>query len=180
MNRAILGACLLLAASALPLAVSARRLVAAQALSDSAQTSLAQTTVEAREIGELRSKRETVQARPRPQNDVIDQVNAVLAEVGLPASSLKDLSTSSSAIHASSSTHASALREQSLQLMLKDLTPAQLGSWLLQWRKSQVIWSTKRLEIVHSRNSNQDPNHYDATIVLSALYLDDGSTPERP
>lgn len=185
-SRVIIGCALALAVAALPLTISARRLASAQERARLAQVALVKTANEAQEIVDLRAMRETVQAKPRPQQDVIAQVNASLAEVGISDRALSSLTPQSdSAVTVTTQGSAAAptgLRQQTLQLELVDLAPEQLGAWLLQWRTAQGIWTPVRLDIVHSREqSGQDSNRYNATIVLSAMYLDDGhATKEGP
>jgi hypothetical protein len=174
-----------LAFAALLVTISARRLAQAQHDLISAGSALDQTAREAREIVDLRAKEQTVESRQRPAQDVIAQVNAALAEIGIPSRHFKSL-TPESGPPTLSAFNGGRLLQQSLRLVLEDLSPQQIGSFLLQWRSSQHIWTTSRIELVHSRGPARergardaaiDANRYDATLVLTAFYVADAPPP---
>jgi len=174
-----------LAASSLAVAISERRLVQARGDFAAAQIALQQAAGDAQEIMDLRAARQTVESHQRPTQDVIAQVNSVLADVGIPSRALRSLAPESegSAVASAPTAQGGRLLQQSLRLVLEDLTPEQVGAWLAQWRIAQPIWTPTRIELAHSRIAgageavNRDGNRYDATILLTALYLADEPPP---
>jgi hypothetical protein len=159
--------------------LSAKKLGAAQAQLQAAQSALQRLSREAQEVLELRGREQRVELRQRPQQDVIAQVNAVLAEVGIPSRNLRSLSPESDSQVASAAT-TTKLKRQSLRLVLENLSLQEIGGFLIKWRSSQQIWTTTRIELTHIRGQEQDANddHYDATLVISALYVEDHSDPD--
>jgi len=181
--RTIILVLLILATCLLAVTISLRRLAASREALASAQTLLLQTAREAQEIVDLRSQTQTVESRQRPAQDVIAQVNLVLAEAGIPSQHFKSLTPEAEAATPAASSSAGArLFRQSVRLVLEDLHPEQIGLFLLQWRTSQPIWPVTRIELVHNRSrgakDDREANQYDATILLTALYV--GDAPQAP
>jgi hypothetical protein len=184
----------------LPVAISARRLVKAERSLDAANTILLQTARECHEMQELRTQSQTVESRQRPAQDVIAQVNAILGDVGIPLRHFNSLTPEAEATAASAGIQGNArLLQQSVRLALQDLSPDQIGAFLVRWQSTQKIWMPTRIELTHVRGGNNAPvgsggeaagNRYDATILFTALYLADAprvaqlisssSTKERP
>jgi hypothetical protein len=172
--RVILACTALLAA--VVVALGAQQLTAARSRARSAQTALDQIARDAQEVLELLGRVQHVELRQRPQQDVIAQVNTVLAEVGIPSRSLRSLSPEAdSQIVSGKDTTNAKLNRQSLRLVLENLTVPEIGAFLLKWRSSQQIWTVTRIELAHSGGRGQDGNedHYDGTLVISALYVED-------
>jgi histone deacetylase complex regulatory component SIN3 len=181
--RTIILVLLILATGLLPVTISLRRLAAARESLASAQALLLQTAREAQEIVDLRSQTQTFESRQRPAQDVIAQVNLVLAEAGIPSQHFESLTPEAEAATSATSASAGArLFRQSVRLVLEDLTPEQIGLFLLQWRTSQPIWPVSRIELVHNRSrgtkDDRAANQYDATVLLTALYV--GDAPQAP
>jgi hypothetical protein len=132
---------------------------------------------DAQEIIELRSRQQVVNTAERPTQDVIAQVNAVLSEVGIPTNRVKSLTPESDgAINSAKGTAqtGSIYRKQSLRMTLENLTVQEIGNFLLQWRAAQKIWTAVEIELTHVHSSTKDKtgeNRYDASIVLSAVYV---------
>lgn len=164
----------LIATAALAVAVSARRLASASARLDSAQAVYAAVEHDAREVLELRSRQQVIQLRQRPTQDVIAQVNAVLADAGVPASRFKSLTPESESAVSPATANASDkanVKQQSLRLALENLSLAELGGFVNQWSQTQQTWTVTRLELAHVRSASS--SNYDVTFVLTALYLAD-------
>ena len=142
-----------------------------------ADTGLQAIRQDAQEIIDLRSRQQVVNVAERPAQDVIAQVNAVLSQVGIPTSRLKSLMPETDAAMSPSNenTHVGGIyRKQSLRMTLEHLTVQEIGNFLLQWREAQKIWTAVGVELTHVRSSTKDKadeNRYDASIVLSAVYV---------
>lgn len=172
---------LVAAGGALMLAASARRLGSARAERRLAETALAQCLREAREIAELLGRRQTIEMRQRPAQDVIALVNAALAEVGIPSHCFKSLTPESEGAGAPTAPTTGdrglgQLKQQLVRLVLEDLSPEQVGQWLAHWRSAYSIWIPIRIELVHNRRTSGDGNRFDVTIQLAALYVDRGDS----
>lgn len=178
----------LMAAAALLIALSQRRLQQAQRGRSAAEQALIQTARDARSITELRMQSQTIETRQRPAQDVIAQVNAVLAEVGIPSTHMQSLTPEGDSTAdppaSSAATGGPRLRQQSLRLTMQALSPAQIGSFLTHWQSTQSVWNATRLELMH--NNRPPPpdsaagNLYDATMVMTAMYLAESPRPESP
>ena len=170
------------ALSALMITLCASRLRTASAEVASARWAMEQTTRDAQSIVDLRNRSQTVETRQRPAQDIIAQVNAALAEVGIPSSHLRSLTpeAETSAAQAGESGLSSRLPllKQSVRVTLAGLSPQQIGAFLVHWRSAQHIWIADRLEIVRDRSSRSEEeerslagNRYETTIVMTALYV---------
>jgi hypothetical protein len=117
---------------------------------------------------------------------VIAQVNAVLAEVGIPSRSLRSLSPESNTQIASptgggawggggggSGTERVKLKRQSLRMVLENLSVQEIGAFLIKWRSAQQVWTTTRIELTHAGGRDANDDRYDATLLISALYVED-------
>ena len=136
---------------------------------------LDKTVSTSKEILELRSHHERVALHERPPQDVIAQVNAALAEAGIPNSHFKGLNPESEGAVEPSTAGAAGTgvgyRKQSLRLMLEDISMPELGGFLSQWRKTQQVWIVTRIELNHVRGQAADSDRYDVSILLTALYI---------
>jgi hypothetical protein len=136
-----------------------------------------QTTIDqGREIHRLRGQSQQVALRERPTEDVLAQVHLVLAEAGLPGQVFRSLSPQSTGTSPSSSTPSDGvqLREQVMRLTLQDLTPADVGRYLTEWKRHQPLWSIVSIELTHRRDrAGSGANTYDAIIRISSSYLAD-------
>lgn len=170
----------LVAATLCTAAWSARRWSAARSDLERERAQLVATTAQARETIDLAARGERVGLAERPPQDVIAQVNRVLAEAGLPADRFQRLTAESDvAARPASGTPGpggggapgAAYRVQSLRLVLQGMTPHDLGLFLSLWGASQPAWSPARLELARPQRRGAEPGRYDVTIVLSALYF---------
>jgi Sec-independent protein translocase protein TatA len=159
--------------------LGAQRLGEVRSQVQSAQSALNQLTRDAEEVLELRGRQQRVELRQRPQQDVIAQVNAVLAEVGIPGRNLRSLSPESDThvTAANSGSSQSKLKRQTLRLVLENLSIQEIGTFLLKWRSSQQVWTVTRIELTHARGQDSKDDHYDAALVISALYVEDTPAP---
>lgn len=180
MTRHVLTIVLSLVVVALGAIVGGRRLALAERNRNNAYESYQQTLKDANEVLALRSRRQVVNAAERPPQDVIAQVNGVLAATGIPGNRLKSLTpeTDAALTNQPESSNSSALqyRKQSLRLTLEGLTVQEIGTFLRQWKTSQQVWTCSRIELTHARD-RADANRYDINILLSAIYVATTSPP---
>ncbi len=166
-------------------AVTASRVATTRSQAASTQLALDQVVRDAQEVIDLRGKQQRVELRERPPQDVIAQVNAVLAEVGIPSKAMRSLTPESDSAMVSGNTPGDAkLKRQSVRLVLENLSIQEIGAFLLKWRSTQSIWTTTRIELAHVQGdghrsmSESDSGKssggggYDATLIISALYVD--------
>jgi hypothetical protein len=136
-----------------------------------------QTTIDqGREIHRLRGQSQQVALRERPTEDVLAQVHLVLAEAGLPGQVFRSLSpqTAGAALSSPTSPGSTPLREQVMRLTLQDLTPADVGRYLTEWKRHQPLWKIVGIELIRQRDrAGADANSYDAIIRISSSYLAD-------
>jgi hypothetical protein len=161
---------ILLAAVALVLAFSARRLGAAQLRCEAALGALEQLRLDAAEVQRLRARREVVAWRQRPAEDVLALVNAALAEAGIPTAHLQGIGDAADAALSAGREEGPALRRQSLTVRLERLSAAQVGAFLEQWHALQDHWTGSRLELTHRRDQRRF-EHFDLRLHISAVYL---------
>lgn len=171
---------LVLAACCLAVAWSAQRWLSARAGRQAVTASLEALVRDAQEVLDLSAKQERIAARERPTQDVIAQVNSVLAEVGIPTGGteghFKSLTPESDSLVTAAAANVKGPRykKQSLRLTLDDLSMDQVGSFLLHWRQAQEVWMPSRIELTHVRGQNNNQSdRYQASILLSALYIAD-------
>jgi hypothetical protein len=61
-----------------------------------------------------------------------------------------------------------------MRLTLQDLTPADVGRYLTEWKRHQPLWSIVSIELTHRRDrAGSGANTYDAIIRISSSYLAD-------
>lgn len=180
-RRTVASCVLLLAILGVPLGISGQRLFDAEARVRTAEVGFQQANRDAGELLDLRSRQERISLQQRPPQDVIALVNAVLAEIGLPAKHLRSLTPESDGTldgnAGSPEARQANIRRQSLRLTLENLNVQDLGAFLTRWRRAQTIWTVTRIELTHVRpgvgtGGTAEDNRYDASILISALYLD--------
>lgn len=152
----------------LPMAVAGKRWTNASEAHASAQSAFAATVRDVNEIHELRSQQQRVEHRQRPEEHVLAQVNAVLADAGIPSRRLQSLRPEADVALPGTD---GAYRRQSVQLSFQDLTLMDLGRFLVRWRDSQHIWTPQRIELTKRQGARSSDDAYDATILISAIYL---------
>src|SRR5262245_3941957 len=154
MPRPLLMLAVLAGILALPIAISANRLVGARSQLATAQASLVQASGDARRILELRAKQETIAEHTRPDQDVIARVNSVLAETGIPQvhfGGLRPESDSALPTTGGPGGGPSPYRRQSVRVTFNEITVSQLGGFLGAWEAAQPLWAPSRIELKHSR-----------------------------
>jgi hypothetical protein len=164
---------LLAASCALGVAVSARRFTNAK---EEAQIALQARETVARDadtVLALRQQKARVELQEKPKQDVIAQVNAVLADAGIPSDRFQGLEREADEA-VGEATSGSKTRRQSLRLTLDRLTPSELGAFLGKWRTAQPVWHLSRIELLHDRKDTADLNRFTVHCLLSATYVTDG------
>ncbi len=165
---------LVIAAMAMLLAISSKRLVATQDRRQTAVTLLQSTTADAQEVMDLRSQQQQIAHAEQPENDLIARVNRTLERAGLGGENLGGLrKEANSAITSRSGEETAEYHKQSFRLNLKSLSPAELGRFLAAWHKTQPLWTVTRIELTHQRGRRETGDKYNATIVLTAVYVAD-------
>ncbi len=163
-----------LSATALLLAISSKRLAAAEDRRQVAVTVLQSTTADAQEVIGLRSQQQQIAHAEQPENDLIARVNITLDRAALGDESLGGLrKEADSAIASRSGAETADYYKQSFRLNLKSLSPAELGRFLAAWRETQPLWTVTRIDLTHQRGRGKTGDKYDATIVLTAVYVAD-------
>ena len=175
--RPLLALAILLATGLLAIALQANRRGTAQQRAASAHAELQRVQTQVREVTALQQQRELVSPHQRPTRDVLAQVNAILAEAGIPSTQFRSLEQESdTALATSAGSVAERYRRQSLRLALQSLTPGQLGAFLHEWRNRPSVWTTTRIELTHTRGNRSDSDRYDVQLRVAAVYLSDGSS----
>ena len=144
-----------------------------RALQDAMQ-GLATTSKDVQSVLDLRATQQVIGIQQRPTQDVIAQVNATMAECGLPSNRLKSLTAESDALMSQiGDVSTLPLRRQSLRLALENMSMKEMGDFLGQWRDSQQIWAVARIELTHVRDQDQMNARFDINVLISAIYLAD-------
>jgi hypothetical protein len=168
MTKAVVLGVAILAVLALPIVISAKRLTAANHQWQKTHNELASAGHSAARVMELRSQQQTVAEQKRPDQDVIARINAVLAEAGIPTSSLAGVTPESDTELAGGKF----LRCQSIRISLKELTVQQIGDLLAYWTERQPLWVPTRIELVHVKTADeQHAGLYAMNVLLSATYV---------
>lgn len=154
-----------------PLAFSAHRLADARRRLDWSQAQLVATAATAQRIMDLRSRRQQVADRKRPEQDVIARVTGSLARTGIRSDRLSGVSPESdSALPGNPET--GVYRRQAVRLSLSRLSVPELGLLLGDWRASQALWTPTQIELLHARDGDGS-DRYDVNILLATTYLAD-------
>jgi len=162
-----------------PTMASARQLHRASRELELARSRVQQTVTMARHVMELRSTQQTVAERKRPEQDVIARVNECLAACGIPSDRFGGLRPEADSAVGNQGPGTSAnsrLRRQSVLVMLNDLTVAEIGELLTYWQSHQPLWTTARLELLHSRDQAMS-DYYSLNLLVSATYVSEGESP---
>jgi hypothetical protein len=163
---------LLIAIGLLGAANGVRRLRQERAGTQAANALLAATRTKALEVESLRGLQARVATRQRPAQDVIAQVNAILADAGLGTDAFKALVADTDA-PVDGLAGRTGYRHQSLSLSLEDLRPIEVGRFLDELRRRQKVWIPSRLELFHRRTPRLAADGYDVQMLLTATYLSD-------
>lgn len=154
------------------------RVAAARRDFESSNVRLAQATSDVRELIALRSKTDSVAIGKRPEQDMLARVHGALDEAGVPQSAFIGQSQESdSAAPGSADNGGPNYRRQIVRLSFKSLLPKQLGALLAVWHRGQSVWIPTRIDLSHTAG---DSAAYDATILVTAVYLDDSAVDGRP
>jgi len=134
-----------------------------------------QEAVEAKiqEVLSLRARRQRVDETKRPEQDIVAQINAALAEVGIRSDRLRELEPVADASVAGSGENGLRYKRQSVSATLEELTPLELGRFLETWREKQAVWVPERIELYHVRNQPEPATLYSMRMVMSASYVSD-------
>jgi hypothetical protein len=126
------------------------------------------------QILSLRRARETVAARERPEQDVLAEVSAVLADAGIPQARFAQLERSpDEPVRGAEGAGRSRYRRQSFQLHLSEITLRDLGAFLERWRARAALWTPSRIEIARAGRPAGASDRCEARIMVSAVYLAD-------
>lgn len=171
--RPILVSLVAVAAIALVLAVSARRLTAARTELSAALERQESVRKDATEALRLRSEKARVELREPPRQDVIAQVTAVLGAAGLPSGRFRELDRDSDvALDERSSAGGRRLRRQSLRLTLGEMAVPELGSFLAEWHERVPAWSVSRIEMTRETKASARES-YQVRLQIEATYIAD-------
>lgn len=118
------------------------------------------------EISQLRGHEQHVAEHKPPERDVIARINDAIQQSGLSPRTFASLAPEADTALATNKQ----FRRQTLRLNLHSMDLAQFGSFLSVWRESQTVWTITQIELTHSRDRSCEPC-YDATLVLSAIYI---------
>jgi hypothetical protein len=135
-----------------------------------------------REVARVLALRHQVRglaAARRPDGDLIARVQRALVAAALPAGALSGVQP-----RADRQSQGSGLRVQSVQVTLRALSPAELGSWLAAWRQGEQPWRLDEVQLAHAQPAggatgvpgavaSGDDNRYDVTLALAAPYVED-------
>lgn len=151
---------------------SAIRYAEAKRSSDAIERATGEMAEQASEILVLRSTQQRIELYPRPAQDLIARVNAVLSESGINQRRFKGLNPESDvAVPIPAPGSEQIIRRQTVRLTLQNLEPSELGEFLQLWKKNNPIWLPTRIDLTHSGSARSQDNRYDAVLLLSALYL---------
>jgi hypothetical protein len=168
-----IAAAAVLAACVLAATVSARRCLNAKEAADTAIEAKQSVERNAATILALRQQKARVELRERPKQDVIAQVNAVLAEAGIGSDRFQGLEREGDEA-VGDITSATRTRRQSLRLTLDRLSPTDLGAFLGKWRAAQPAWAVSRIELLHDKKDVTDANRFTVHLLLASTYIPDG------
>ncbi len=158
----------------LALAIGSHRLSRAIAERQAASRVFQRSLAMANEASALGRRQEQIAVHPRPDQDVIAQVNAVMASLGIPTDRFHSLEAGTDVAVSEPGGRVSRYRRQSVSLALRDLRPEEIGGFLESWCTSQKIWIPSRVELHHARDQREAEGLYDARVVVTATYLTDG------
>ena len=161
------------AASLLAVTISAKRFQNAKEGAAAALEAKESVERDAAAILALRQQKARVELRERPKQDVIAQVNAVLADAGIPSDRFQGLEREGDEA-VGDATSATRTRRQSLRLTLDRISPADLGAFLGKWRAAQPAWTVSRVELLHERKDAADSNRFTVHLLLASTYIPDG------
>lgn len=148
------------------------RLVGTEQQLQAAHATYELTRRDASEVLQLRAAHDRVADRKRPEDHVLAHVNRVLAEAGIPSRSLQGVRPEADiALTTSADAGRTQYRRQSVNISLQRLTLPEIGAFLLRWREDDAVWTPRRIELTKHRSRTDDDDRYDATIVISAIYV---------
>ncbi len=169
----------IIAACVLPIAGSRQRAHTAAQRLDAATTSLDGTRRLAADIVRLRGQEAQVAEQKRPEQDLVARIISAMAEAGVPSNRhLGQVQPMADRAPPGSSGGARAYMEQSVQVTLDELAPAQVGAFLSRWSASEPLWTPTRIELSHHRGADRrgrgaggDLDRYDMTVLMTATYV---------
>ena len=173
-TRVLLGAVLLVAVLLTPIAVSLRRTQLAAVELSAAHTQLASVQRDAARILDLRSRRQQVEDRYRPQQNLNDRLLTAMGAAGIPATHLTAVTPEGDRPVADPRGGATPYHRQSIRVTLDGLTVSRLGDLLIVWHDTEPLWTPTRIDLVHGRTARRgaDDETYSVTLILTATYVD--------
>ena len=157
-----------------PVVLCAHRYQASKKALEEATQDLESAASSIQEVLDLRAAQQVVGIQQRPTQDVIAQVNSVLADVGIPSNQLRSLTPESNGlVNQSGDAPGPKLKRQLLRLNLENVSVGELGGFLDQWRTVQSMWTVSRIELTHVRDQNPANSRFDVNLLISAVYLAD-------
>lgn len=108
-----------------------------------------------------------------PQADFEQRISASLQAAGLSIRTRYSARTEADQEHRDARQQLTGLRQQRASVEIPGCTPAQIGSFLVDWQESQALWTPARIQVTHNQRS--DRNLYTLRLECIAVYQDQGS-----
>jgi len=140
------------------------------------QLALRQRDTLAERVQEYQSLRETQPdtiVGTQPQADFEQRISTSLQAAGLSSRTRYSVRTEADREHRDARQQLTGLRQQRASVEIPGCTPAQIGSFLLDWQESQALWTPDRIQVTHDQRS--DRNLYTLRLECIAVYQDQGS-----
>ena len=132
-----------------------------------AERRLRTAQLEAAELANLRAASETRIFGEPPAEDFIERVNLALASIGLPPSAATNITREADRGVAGADP---SQRRRDMRIELRPVSPPDLGRFLAAWNADNPAWSVRQLTIRKLTDRRAEPDHYHATLTLSAEY----------
>ncbi len=174
-RRSLLLLGVVLSACLLPVAWSRQRAISAERGLNAATSSLAETRRLAADIVRLRGQEEQVAERKRPEQDLVSRITRAMQDAGVSTNRhFGQIQPMADRALPGSSGAAITYMEQSVQVTLNEMAPAQIGAFLSRWSATEPLWTPTRIELSHHRGNRRgaaDLDRYDITVLMTATYV---------
>ena len=92
----------------------------------------------------------------QPQADFEQRISEAIRATGLDSRTRYSVRLQSDREHRDASQQITGLRQQSASVEIQNLTPIQIGAFLLYWDREEPLWKPEQIQMMHAQRSDQN------------------------
>lgn len=167
-NAWVIITCVTFAVAMAAIYVSLRAEHAERAQLDSASAVRAELAGQIRDFHRLSAQQPDAMYGAQPEAEFEKSIRACIQASHLSPRTRYSTRAGIDAAHSDQALGSAGLRKRSATVEMSGLTPAQIGSFLVQWRAYQPVWIPERIQLMHDQRSGK--NVYSLRLECSVIY----------